>query len=61
MEDDAPRSHVEKLLDPEQATKKQVSFYVDAQIYEMFMRICKKRGVSGSRVVAALMQDFVGK
>ena len=59
---DPPRSHIEQLLDPKKDTKKrQYSFYIDVELYKKFMSICKKKNLSGSRVINAAMRDFIAK
>jgi hypothetical protein len=56
------KSHVEQLLDPdEKGKKRQYSFYLDNDVYKVFMRLCKKHSISGSRVVNAALKDFVAK
>jgi hypothetical protein len=61
-EDDFAKSHVESLLEPlEKEKKRQYSFYIDVQVYKAFMMICKKHGLSGSKVVNAALKDFIAK
>ena len=61
-DDDSPKSHVESLLEPlEKEKKRQYSFYIDVKVYKLFMSICKKHGLSGSKVVNAALKDFISK
>ena len=54
--------HVEELLHPTvDERKKQYSFYIDERVYREFMAVCKDNGLSGSRAINAMMQDFVDK
>lgn len=55
-------SHISKLLDVDEKNKKrQYSFYIRDNLYKKFMEICKDRGLSGSKVISALMRDFIEK
>ena len=61
-DNDAPVSNVESLLQPlDKETKRQFSFYIDSKIYKLFMTICKKHKLSGSKVVNAALKDFIAK
>lgn len=56
------RSHLEQLLKPQKLNKKrQYSFYLDEKLYKDFMDLCKKRQISGSRVISASIKDFLEK
>jgi hypothetical protein len=58
---DQPISHVSQLLDREddRLKKRQYSFYIRDSVYKRFMEVCKKRGLSGSKVISAMMRDFI--
>ena len=55
-------SNIAKLLSPGKKDKKrQFSFYIDADLYKIFMTVCKEHRISGSKVVSAFMKDFLDK
>jgi hypothetical protein len=57
-----PQTHVDQLINPTVDDKKrQYTFYLDDAVYREFMEACKDRGLSGSKVVSALMKDFIAK
>lgn len=61
-DDSTPSSHIAQLLDDDDANKKrQYSFYIRDKLYQKFMHVCKKRNLSGSKVISALMKDFIDK
>jgi hypothetical protein len=62
MEWNEEDSNIAKLLSPKKRDKKrQYSFYVDADLYKIFMSLCKKHRISGSKVISAFMKDFIDK
>ncbi|MFK7824231.1 MAG: hypothetical protein AB8G05_08740 [Oligoflexales bacterium] len=55
-------SNIARLLTPKkEAKKRQYSFYLNEKLYKAFMDTCKKRDISGSRVISAYMKDFLEK
>ena len=55
-------THVGRLMSPKKDKKKrQYSFYLNEEAYKSFMDACKKRGVSGSKVIEEYMRDFIEK
>ena len=58
---DQPISHVSQLVekDDKRLKKRQYSFYLRDTLYKKFMEVCKKRGLSGSKVISAMMRDFI--
>jgi hypothetical protein len=62
MDWDEEDSNLAKLLSPKKRdNKRQFSFYVDAELYKVFMDLCKKHRISGSKVITAFMKDFINK
>ena len=57
-DDDQPLSSVEELLSTK-SSKKQVSFYMNEKLYRKFRGLCTENNVSASKVVSALIQDFI--
>ncbi len=55
-------SHIAKLIDDDDKIKKrQYSFYIRDKLYKKFMDVCKKKILSGSKVISAMMRDFIEK
>ena len=60
--DDEADSNIARLIEGRTEKKKrQYSFYIDENLYKQFMKVCKHKDISGSRVVAAYMKDFIDK
>ena len=58
---DQPVSHISQLVekDDKRLKKRQYSFYLRDALYKKFMEVCKKRELSGSKVIGAMMKDFI--
>ena len=57
---DEKTSHLTKLVGVDDKIKKrQYSFYLRGSLYKKFMATCKKKNLSGSKVVSAMMRDFI--
>ena len=62
FDDEKENTHVGRLMTPKkEKKKKQYSFYLNEEIYKIFMESCKGREVSGSKVIEAYMRDFIEK
>ena len=59
-DDDPPRSHVEQLFSSSSG-KKQISFYLERDLYERFKKLCQTNKLSASRVISALIRDFIDR